>query len=84
MSVEDKQTLRTLMRELNRRRSLDISDMRIGVTRGVAFIGGVIRPSPGENLDPKAEIQSIKDSIRRIPGLKDVVFECRFDISSKH
>lgn len=83
MSVEDKQLLRELMRELNRRRSIDVSDTRMGVTRGVAWVGGIIRPSLGELIDPKTETEQIKDAIKRIPNMKDVNFEAIFEISTK-
>ena len=83
MSVEDKQLARELSRELTRRRSIDISDTRFSVTRGIAYVGGVIRPSPGEVFDPKAETEQIKDAIKRIPNMKDVVFEARFEMATK-
>lgn len=83
MSVEDKQLGRELSRELTRRRSIDISDIRMTVTRGVAYIGGIIRPSLGETFDPKVETEQIKDAIKRIPNMKDVVFEAHFEISTK-
>jgi len=83
MSVEDKQLLRELMRELNRRRSIDITDTRMGVTRGIAWVGGIIRPSLGEVFDPKTEMEQIKESIKRIPNMKDVNFEARIEISTK-
>ena len=83
MSVEDKQLLRELTRELNRRRSIDISDTRMGVTRGIAYIGGIIRPSLGEIFDPKTETEQIKDAVKRIPNMKDVQFDAKFEISTK-
>jgi len=83
MSVEDKQLLRELTREMNRRRSIDISDIRLGVTRGVAWVGGIIRPSLGEIFDPKTEAEQIKEAIKRIPNMKDVTFEAKIEISTK-
>jgi len=83
MSVEDKQLLRELNRELNRRQSIDISDIRLGVIRGVAWIGGIIRPSLGELFDPRVETEQIKEAVKRIPNMKDVTFEARFEISTK-
>jgi len=83
MSVEDKQLLRELTREMNRRSNLDISDIRLGVTRGVAYIGGIIRPSLGEIIDPKVDTEHIKEAVKRIPNMKDVIFDARFEISTK-
>lgn len=83
MSVEDKQFTRELMRELGRRRNIDITDTRLTVARGIAYIGGVIRAAAGEYIDPKADKQSIIDGVRRIPGIRDVNFDARFEISSK-
>lgn len=83
MSVEDRTTARLVMRELNRRRHLDLSDVKVSVSRGVAYVGGVIRASLGEWLDPKAEMKAILDGCRRVPGLKDVAFEARFEQGSK-
>jgi hypothetical protein len=83
MSVEDKQLGRELLREMSRRRSIDISDTRMTVTRGVAWVGGIIRPSLGEEFDPKVETEQIKDLIKRIPNMKDVVWEAHFEISTK-
>ena len=83
MSVEDKQLLRELTRELNRRSNIDISDIRLGVTRGVAYIGGIIRPSLGELVDPKTEGEHIKEAVKRIPNMKDVMFDAKFEISTK-
>ena len=83
MSVEDKQLLRELTRELNRRRSIDISDVRLGVTRGIAYVGGIIRPTLGEYFDPKTEKEHIKEAILRIPNMKDVQFDAIFEISTK-
>ena len=83
MSVEDRTTARLVMREVNRRRHLDITDIKVSVSRGVVYIAGVIRPSLGEWLDPKAEMKSIMDGCRRIAGVKDVAFEARFEQGSK-
>ena len=83
MSLEDKLLGRELMREMGRRRSIDITDARLAVNRGVAYIGGVIRPSMGEWFDPKVEKEQIKEAVKRIPNIKDVIFEARFEISTK-
>jgi len=83
MSVEDKKLTRELMRELNRRRNIDVSDVRCSVSRAVGYISGVIRAAPGEFLDPKAEAKSILDGCRRIPGLRDVSIDARFEVGSK-
>lgn len=83
MSVEDKQLGRELLREMSRRRSIDISDTRMTVTRGIAWIGGIIRPSLGEIYDPKTEAEQIKESIKRIPNMKDVVWEAKMEVSTK-
>ena len=83
MSVEDKKMLREVMREMSRRRNIDISDTRLSVSRCVAYIGGVIRPAPGENLDIKFEIKNIQEGMRRIPGLRDAVVDARFENSTK-
>jgi len=83
MSVEDKHIGREVLREMNRRRSIDITDARMSVTRGIAWIGGIIRPSLGEEWDPKVEKEQIKDLLKRIPGVKDVVVEAKFEVSQK-
>ncbi|MHB9026753.1 MAG: hypothetical protein ACYC7E_21690 [Armatimonadota bacterium] len=83
MSVEDKQLGRELSREMNRRRHLDISDVRLSVTRGVGYIGGTLRPSVGEFFDPKVELNSLKEISKRIPGLRDLVVEVKFDMGAK-
>jgi len=83
MSVEDKKLLREVMRELSRRRNIDASDVRLSVSRAVAYVGGVIRPAVGENLDVKFEIKNIIDGMRRIPGIRDAVVDARFEQSTK-
>lgn len=83
MSVEDKKLLRELMRDLGRRRNLDLTDVKVSVSRAVGYVGGILRPAPGEFLEPKAEAKAILDSCRRIPGLRDVVFEARWELGSK-
>lgn len=83
MSVEDKKLARELMRELSRRRNIDLSDVRVSVSRMIGYIAGIIRPAPGEFLDPKAEMKSILDGCRRVPGLRDIVFEARFEMGTK-
>jgi osmotically-inducible protein OsmY len=83
MSVEDKTLARLLFRELNRRRHLDLSDVKCSVTRGVGYIGGIIRPSLGEFMDPKAELKAIQDGAKRVPGIRDVTIDVRFEMSAK-
>ncbi|MHB9130760.1 MAG: hypothetical protein ACYDBB_06680 [Armatimonadota bacterium] len=83
MSVEDKQLARLLTREMYRRRHLDLSDMRLDVTRGVGYIGGTIRPSTGEFIDPKTEAKALTDSVKRVPGLRDCVIDVKWDTGSK-
>lgn len=83
MSVEDKKIARELLRELSRRRNIDVSDTKVSVSRAVGYVSGIIRAAPGEYLDPKAEAKSILDSCRRIPGLRDVVLEARWELGSK-
>lgn len=83
MGVEDKHIGREVLREMNRRRSIEIMDTRMSVTRGVVWVGGIIRASLGENWDPKVEKEQIKDMIKRVPGVKDVVIEAKFEVSSK-
>jgi hypothetical protein len=83
MGVEDKMVARELLREFNRRRNIDVSDVKISVSRGIGFVGGVIRAAPGESLDPKVEMKAIQESARRISGLKGLTIEARFDTSSK-
>ena len=83
MSVEDKKLLREVMREMNRRRNIDVSDVRCSVSRSVAYIGGIIRPAPGENLNVKEETKSIIDGLRRIAGLRDASVDARFELSTK-
>ncbi|HEY3418014.1 MAG TPA: hypothetical protein VGM23_14140 [Armatimonadota bacterium] len=83
MSVEDKQLGREVSRELNRRRQLDISDVRMSVTRGVAYIGGTIRASVGEFIDPKVELKSLQEISKRVPGLRDLVVDVKFELGSK-
>ncbi len=79
MSVEDKKLARELLRELNRRRNIDVCETKVSVARCVGYISGVIRAAPGEYLDPKSEAKSILDASRRIPGLRDVVLEARWE-----
>ncbi|HOS42212.1 MAG TPA: hypothetical protein PK794_00825 [Armatimonadota bacterium] len=83
MSVEDRTMARLVMRELGRRRHLDLTDVKVSVSRGVAYIAGIIRPSLGEWLDPKAEMKAIMDGCKRVPGLRDVAFEAKFDQGAK-
>jgi hypothetical protein len=83
MSVEDRTTARLVTRELNRRRHLDLTDVKVSVSRGVAYIGGIIRPMLGEWMDPKVEMKAIMDGCKRVPGLKDVAFEAKFEQGSK-
>jgi hypothetical protein len=83
MSVEDKLLSRQLQRELYRRRHLDLSDVRLDVTRGVGYVGGTIRPSTGEFIDPKVEAKALADSVKRIPGLRDCIIDVKWDIGAK-
>jgi hypothetical protein len=83
MSVEDKKLARELQRELYRRRHLDLTETKYSVTRCVAYIGGIIRPSMGEYIDPKVEEKALIDGAKRVPGLRDVVFEAKFVIDAK-
>ena len=50
MSVEDKKLARELLRELNRRRNIDVCETKVSVARCVGYISGVIRAAPGEYL----------------------------------
>lgn len=83
MSVEDKHMAREVMRELARRRNIDITDTKVSVSRAVAYVGGVIRAAPGEYIDPKVETKSLLDGCRRIPGLRDVALDVRWELGSK-
>lgn len=83
MSVEDRTTARLVMRELARRRHLDLAEVRVSVSRGVAYVAGIIRPMLGEYMDPKAEMKAITDGVKRVPNIKDVAFEAKFDMSAK-
>lgn len=83
MSVEDKQMWRLLERELTRRQDLDFTDTKVSVARGIGYISGVIRPQLGSLIVPREEIKAIMDSTRRIPGLRDIVFDAKFVIDTK-
>lgn len=83
MSVEDKKIARDLVRELNRRRSLDIREAKVTVQRCVGTISGILRPAMGEVIDPKAEIKALQDNARRIGGLRELVIEARFELAPK-
>lgn len=83
MSVEDRTMARLLMREVNRRRHLDLTEIKVSVSKGIGYVGGIIRPNLGEFMDPKAEMKAITDGAKRIPGIRDVVIDAKFDISSR-
>lgn len=82
MSVEDKRIYRLLEHELHRYQSLDISNMTLGVIRGVGYIGGIIRPAVGMyNLNMKDEMRIILENTRRVPGLRDLIIDAKIETS---
>lgn len=84
MSVEDKRVSRLLEHELYRFQSLDISDVTVIVTRGVGYIGGVIRPATGMySLNIKDEMRIIIEMSRKIPGLRDLVIDAKIEQSPR-
>jgi hypothetical protein len=83
VSVEDKQIWRLLQHELYRRQDLDMTDAKVSVQRGVGSVSGIIRPMPGVFVDFKDQMKMFSDSARRIPGLRDLVIEARWEPGTK-
>jgi hypothetical protein len=83
MSVDDKRIWRLLQHEIYRRADLDLTDTLVSVQRGVGSITGIIRPMPGVYLNYKDEMKALMDSARRIPGLRDLVIDARWEAGSK-
>ncbi len=79
MSVEDKQIARLVQRELNRRQTLDVTGVKIAVTRAVCTLSGVIKPSTGQFIRPAEEEKALLETARRIPGLKGMYIEVHWE-----
>ena len=80
MGVEDKQFTRRLERELSRFATLDITEARISVTHGNAYIGGVIRPGIGQySLNIKNEMRVFTEVALKVPGIRAVNIDARLE-----
>ena len=84
MSVEDKQHTRHLERELSRFQTLDITEARIAVTHGNAYISGVIRPGLGQfSLNIKNEMRVFTEIALKVPGIRSITIEARLETSPR-
>ena len=83
MSIEDKVACRLVQRMFSRREALDMSDAKINVQRGIAYISGIVRPQPGLNVQLREEMRTVTDEVRKLHGIHDVVMDARLDSAKK-
>jgi len=55
------------------RRELNTMRLEVKVIHGVAYLGGELRPTRGQNIpDPKKEMDIIENIITQIPGIRGI------------
>lgn len=72
MPVADKDLAIRCRREFIRRQGLDSTLIEVSAIQGVVTIRGELRPVRGQDIDLQHELEVIMQSIRRIPGVRDV------------
>ena len=84
MSLEDKKVTRQLERELNRFQSLDVTDTRVQVIHGTAYVGGIIRPATGQySLNIKEEMRIFTEITLKVPGIRGLTIDARLETSPR-
>ncbi|HEY3378269.1 MAG TPA: hypothetical protein VGL77_12325 [Armatimonadota bacterium] len=84
MGVEDKRIYRLVEHELHRYQNIDLEEVRVTVTNGIVYIGGVLRPAVGMHyINIKEEARIIGESMRKVPGMRDLVIDAKLDESPR-
>ncbi|MEW6685994.1 MAG: hypothetical protein AB1393_07295 [Candidatus Edwardsbacteria bacterium] len=78
----DDYQIRSIVRRILTHRWIDTQKVDFGCTNGVVYIRGIIRSESQAKLMEGTQIKSdiklvrhIEDDIRRLPGVRDVVFD---------
>ena len=84
MSLEDKKVTRQLERELYRFQSLDVTEARVQVMNGNAYLGGTIRPANGMyTLNIKEEMRIFTEIALKMPSIRSLVIDARLESSPR-
>jgi hypothetical protein len=82
MPLEDSKTRRRVEHELAKHNmELDFSLTGVAVINQVAYFTGRVR-SPrgtGRGAETKKLMQTVAETLRTLPGIKDVVLDCQYD-----
>lgn len=80
MTLEDSRLRRRIQHEIVKRQSVNTDYIFVGVTQGIVQLTGHIRPVRSQDMDLREELKIIEDTIRQLPGVRDVINQVKLPI----